>query len=186
MNKQSALKLIYEFIKSLITSLVIVLLLTNFVLKPIKVNGSSMFPTLRDQALGFSNILAFQMFGVDRFDVVIVYVDAMDEYLVKRVIGLPLETIEMRKDVLYINDVPFEERFIDVDYAAQITTPTRPFTLDFGPITLAEDEVFLMGDNRPFSSDSRMFGPFKLNKILSKDVYIFFPFNQVRWLSGVR
>ena len=72
MFKRNILPLIYEFIKSLITSLVLVLLVTNFVVKPIKVNGSSMYPTLRDQALGFSNILAYELFGIERFDVVIV------------------------------------------------------------------------------------------------------------------
>ena len=90
----------------------------------------------------------------------------------------------MRGDQLLINGSVFRETFIDEEYAQQIRTATRPFTLDFGPLTLADDEIFLMGDNRPFSSDSRMFGPFKLDKILSKDVYIFFPFDQWIWLSG--
>jgi len=184
MLKNSFVQLILEFLKSLITSLILVLLVTNFILKPIKVNGSSMFPSLHDQALGFSNILAYQLFGLNRFDVVIVYVESMDEYLVKRVIALPNETIEFKNDNLYIDGVEVQERFINSSYQQQIKTPTRNFTLDFGPVILADDEVFLMGDNRPFSSDSRIFGPFKLDAILSKDIYIFFPLNQVQWLSG--
>jgi signal peptidase I len=143
-----------------------------------------MFPTLYDQALGFSNILAFHLFGLERFDVVIVYVASMDEYLVKRVIALPNETIEVRDNVLYIDNIAQKESFLNQAYMQQLSNPNRNFTLDFGPITLNQDEVFLMGDNRPFSSDSRIFGPFKLEAILSKDVYIFFPFHQMQWLSS--
>ena len=143
-----------------------------------------MFPTLYDQSLGFSNILAFQIFGLQRFDVVIVYVASMDEYLVKRVIALPNETIEVRNNVLYIDGQIQAEDFLNQAYLEQMSNPNRNFTLDFGPIKMGENEVFLMGDNRPFSSDSRIFGPFSLDAILSKDVYIFFPFHQMQWLSG--
>lgn len=184
MLKSNFVQLVLEFLKSLITSLILVLLVTNFILKPIKVNGSSMFPTLNDQALGFSNILAYELFGLNRFDVVIVYVESMDEYLVKRVIALPNETIEFKQDILYINGTAVAEGFINPAYLQQIKTPTRNFTMDFGPVTLAENEVFLMGDNRPFSSDSRIFGSFKLDAILSKDIYIFFPLHQIQWLNG--
>ena len=112
-KKQTSL--IKEFFKSVITSLVFVLVLTNFVVKPIKVNGSSMYPTLKDQSLGFANILSYQLFGVDRFDVVIVYVEALDEYLVKRVIALPNEVVEMKDDKLYVDGVLIDQSFLNQD-----------------------------------------------------------------------
>ena len=110
-KKQTSL--IKEFFKSVVTSLVFVLVLTNFVVKPIKVNGSSMYPTLKDQSLGFANILSYQLFGVDRFDVVIVYVEALDEYLVKRVIALPNEVVEMKDDKLYVDGVLIDQSFLN-------------------------------------------------------------------------
>lgn len=172
--------LIKEFFKSVITSLVFVLVLTNFVVKPIKVNGSSMYPTLKDQSLGFANILSYQLFGVDRFDVVIVYVEALDEYLVKRVIALPNEVVEMKDDMLYVDGVLIDQSFLNQDYLKEF----NQFTTGFGPLKIGENEVFLLGDNRPYSSDSRVFGAFNLEDVIAKDTYIFYPLNEINWFKG--
>ncbi len=180
MQENKSYQLFKEFAKSVITSLIFVLVLTNFVVKPIKVNGSSMYPTLKDQSLGFSNILSYQLFGVNRYDVVIVYVESLDEYLVKRVIALPNETIEVIDNQVYINGEVIEQNFFDQSYIKDF----EPFTNSFGPITVGDDEVFLMGDNRPYSSDSRVFGAFKLSDIIAKDAYIFYPFNEINWFKG--
>ncbi len=177
-KKQTSL--IKEFFKSVITSLVFVLVLTNFVVKPIKVNGSSMYPTLKDQSLGFANILSYQLFGVDRFDVVIVYVEALDEYLVKRVIALPNEVVEMKDDRLYVDGVLIDQSFLNPDYLKEF----NQFTTSFGPLQIGENEVFLLGDNRPYSSDSRVFGAFDLEDVIAKDTYIFYPLNEINWFKG--
>lgn len=170
-----------EFGKSLIFSIIFVILFTTFIAKPIRVNGSSMFPTLIDQELGFSNVLTLKVNGIHRFDVVIVYVDQLKEYLVKRVIALPGEIVEYKNETLYIDNKPVEQKFLDAAYVAQIKKSTNAdFTNSFGPITIKPGEVWLMGDNRPFSSDSRRFGAFPIKKIVSKDAYILFPLNQIR------
>jgi signal peptidase I len=170
-----------EFGKSLIFSIIFVILFTTFIAKPIRVNGSSMYPTLIDQELGFSNVLTLKVNGVHRFDVVIVYVDQLKEYLVKRVIALPGETVEYKNETLYIDHKPVDQNFLDAAYVAKIKKSTNSdFTNSFGPITIQPGEVWLMGDNRPFSSDSRRFGAFPIKKIVSKDAYILFPLNQIR------
>lgn len=176
--------LLWEFAKSVIGSLIFVSLLTNFVVKPIQINQSSMYPTLKDQQLGFSNILTYRIYGAKRFDVVIFYAEPLHDYLVKRVIGLPGETIESRNDVLYVDGQAVAQDFLDPEYVASQTAGGQRFTNDFGPITLGADEVFLMGDNRPYSSDSRAMGPFKLSAILCKDAYIFYPLNEMRIVRG--
>jgi len=180
MKENKSYQLFIEFAKSVFTSLIFVLVLTNFVVKPIKVNGSSMYPTLKDESLGFSNILTYELFGVNRYDVVIVYVESMNEYLVKRVIGLPNETIEVQNDKVYINGVLIHQDFLNKDYVSQFPI----FTNSFESVTLGEDEVFLMGDNRPYSSDSRVFGAFKLDAIIAKDAYIFYPLDEINWFKG--
>jgi len=169
-----------EFGKSILGSLIFVMVLTNFILKPIQINQSSMYPTLKDQQLGFSNILSYRLFGLEQFDVVIVWSNQLNDYLVKRVIARPSDTIEVKNGQLYINQVLISEDFLDKTYVDSFVSP---FTQDFGPLTMGEDEVFLMGDNRPYSSDSRQFGAFKLEDILSKDVYIFYPLNELRWVG---
>jgi len=180
MKENKSYQLFIEFAKSVFTSLIFVLILTNFVVKPIKVNGDSMYPTLKDQSLGFSNILTYELFGVNRYDIVIVYVESMDEYLVKRVIGLPNETIEVKDDLVYINGELINQDFLSQDYVDQFPI----FTNGFESVTLGDDEVFLMGDNRPYSSDSRVFGAFKLEDIIAKDAYIFYPLNEINWFKG--
>jgi signal peptidase I len=180
MKENKSYQLFIEFAKSVFTSLIFVLVLTNFVVKPIKVNGDSMYPTLKDQSLGFSNILTYSLVGVNRYDIVIVYVESMDEYLVKRVIGLPNETIEVKDDKVYINGEMISQDFLDENYKSQFPI----FTIGFESVTLGDDEVFLMGDNRPYSSDSRVFGAFKLDDIIAKDAYIFYPLNEINWFKG--
>ena len=180
-EKKSAL---LEFVKSIVVSFIFVTILTQWVIKPIQVNQSSMYPTLKDQQLGFSNILSYQVFGIKRFDVVIVYAPQIDDYLVKRVIALEGETVEYRDDQLYINDVLIEEHFIDQVYFDQQKSIYGMFSRDFGPYTISQGEVFLVGDNRPYSSDSRDYGSFQVSDILCKDVIIFYPFKDIAWVKG--
>ena len=81
----------------------------------------------------------------------------------------------VREDQLLINGEVVEEPFLDSEYRAS-QSREGSFTADFGPVTLGMDEVFLMGDNRPYSSDSRRYGAFKLDQIKAKDVVVLFPF----------
>lgn len=169
---------IWEFVKMLLISIVVVFLCTRFLIRPVRVDGDSMYPTLHNNAIGFSNILTYRMQGLKRFDVAIIYVPEKKEHLVKRVIGLPGETVEYRQDQLLINGKIVEEDFFDEDYKRSQST-NGIFTQDFGPVTLAEDEYFMLGDNRPYSSDSRLYGAFKKEQIKAKDVVVLFPFQQI-------
>ena len=169
---------IWEFVKMLLISIVVGFLCTRFLIRPVRVDGDSMYPTLHNNAIGFSNILTYRMQGLKRFDVAIIYVPEKKEHLVKRVIGLPGETVEYRQDQLLINGKIVEEDFFDEDYKRSQST-NGIFTQDFGPVTLAEDEYFMLGDNRPYSSDSRWYGAFKKEQIKAKDVVVLFPFQQI-------
>ena len=169
---------ILDFLRMFLISAAVLLVVTHFVIQPIRVQGNSMFPTLHDQSVGFSNILLYHLQGLDRFDVVVVYIEEKDEFLVKRVVGLPNETIEYRADQLYVNGEAVQEDFLDPEYCATHKQGEN-FTADFGPVTLGEDEYFALGDNRPNSSDSRVYGPFKKEQIKTKDAVILFPFSQI-------
>jgi len=178
--------LFYEFASSIVIAYILVIVLTNFVVYPVHVDGTSMYPTLHNADYGFSNLLSYRSEGLQRFDVVIIYYDPLGEYLIKRVIGLPGETVEYKDDVLLINNAPVDESYLNTLYAQQFKTTGAPFTGDFGPILVKADEVFVMGDNRlpGGSTDSRTFGPLKLTNVKSKDVYIFWPLNHFRWIVG--
>lgn len=174
-------KEILDFLKMLAVSITVVFLCTQFLIRPVRVDGDSMYPTLHNNAIGFSNILTYRMQGLERFDVAIIYVPEKKEYLVKRVIGLPQETIQYIDDQLYVNGEPVAEEFFDEAYKKS-QSQNGSFTADFGPVTLGEDEYFMMGDNRPYSSDSRRYGPFKVQQIKSKNVVVLFPF---QWIGVV-
>lgn len=172
--RSSAVKEVVLFFRDLAIHLAIVLIIVNFILRPIQVRGSSMYPTLTSGSMGVSNLLGYSMDGIRRFDIVIIYLEEKNEYLVKRCVGLPGETLCFKDDVLYINGEPQSETFLNEEYK---NTFSSPFTDDYGEITLGEDEYFCVGDNRPHSTDSRYYGPFSKSQIISKGVFIFFPFS---------
>ena len=170
----SALKEILLFLRDLAIYMVIVFLMVEFLIRPIQVIGSSMYPTLNGGDRGVSNLLGYRLGHMKRFDIAIIYLDSKDEYLVKRVIGMPGETVSYTDGQLYINGEPVEEPFLDTDYAHSYD---GVFMTDVEPVTLAEDEYFCLGDNRPRSTDSRYYGPFKADKIMAKGVFIVWPFS---------
>lgn len=168
-----------DTIRIIVISFVIVFICTKFILRPVKVDGDSMYPTLQDDEFGFSYVLGALQEDFNRFDVVVANHRSDDSLWVKRIIALPGETIEYKEDKLYINGIYFEEAFLDEEYVKLRTNNhTSLFTNDFGPITLGDDEYFLMGDNRVVSHDSRSVGAFKKSDLTSKGVIVILPLNK--------
>lgn len=163
-----------SFFVEIIVCILVAFLLSNFVIRPVQVKGNSMYPTLKDESLGFSNILGRNISEIQRFDIVIVYLAEKDEYLVKRVIGLPGETVFYEDGQLYINGEAVEEDFLDEEY---VRSYGSNFMSDVSAVTLGENQYYVLGDNRPHSSDSRVYGAFSSKDILSKGIFIFFPFS---------
>ena len=91
---------------------------------------------------------------------------------IKRVVGLPGETLELRGGKVYVNGDELDEPYI-----------LRPGHQDYGPVTIEPGQVFVMGDNRPNSSDSRMFGPVSEEKIIGKAFVLLWPLSRLEWLS---
>lgn len=144
-----------------------------FFIRPVVVSGESMYPTYSDGKYGFSIKFKPALDSIKRFDVVIVNSEITNNNnWVKRVIGLPGDTIEYKNDKLFVNGEVIEETFLNKEYMEKIKEEYNGlFTEDFGPVTLGEDEYFLMGDNRRFSTDSRYVGIFNMSDITSKHVF---------------
>ncbi len=175
---------VFDLLKVFVICFVIIVLLTNFVAKPIKIEGKSMYPTLDDGQIGITNLFAVQFLDVSRFDVVIIHNEERNEYWVKRIIALPGETVEGKDDVIYINNEPIDQSFLDAAYVKENSDKDNLFTSDFGPVTLGEDEYWLMGDNRIRSEDSRIHGPFKKSELVGKDVFVFWPFEDFEYVKN--
>ena len=146
-----------------IITIILVLLVKKFVVSPIKVNGTSMMTTLHDGDIMILNIIGYRFDKINRFDIVVV--DEGNEYLIKRVIGLPGEEIEYKDNQLYINGKKVKE-----NYGSQVTEDFK--------VKVKKNSYFVLGDNRTNSLDSRHFGAFKKDRIIGKTSLIIFPFNR--------
>ena len=143
--------------------ILVVVLIKTFVVSPIRVNGASMDPTLNDKDIMLLDEISYRFSDIERFDIVVVKEE--DEYLIKRVIGLPGETVEYKNDKLYIDGKYVKEDFKHKE------------TFDFST-TLGKDEYFIMGDNRTNSTDSRVFGPISRDKIMGKTSLTILPISR--------
>lgn len=136
-------------IKELVPYIVItmiVILIRMFIISPVRVDGTSMYPTLSNNEF---LLLSKYDQSYDRFDIVVL--KYRNERLVKRIIGLPGETVEYKNNTLYINGKEMEEPFIN--------TNTDDFNLnELGYDKIPENYYFVVGDNRGSSLDSRMIG----------------------------
>lgn len=159
--KENKTKRIIELLESIVIAALICFLLFNFVFIRVQVKKTSMNPTLNDGDNGFSFIITKNI-KLNRFDIVVAEND--DKLIVKRLIGMPNETIEYKDNVLYIDGVEYEEEYLG-------DVKTNDFKVELG-----EDEYYLLGDNREVSKDSRFVGPFSKEDIKASHVFVFYPF----------
>ena len=160
----------FDFVFTIIVCLVIAKLITSFVFLSVMVDGNSMHSTLKNCDRGITDGFFYKFFGVDRFDIVIIEHDNFDEKLVKRVIGLPGETIRYEKGVLYVNGEKVEESFLTEETKLKTVTTYGNDTFE---ITLKNDEYYVLGDNRGNSTDSRYFGPIHSSQIKGNGMLLF-------------
>ncbi|MUV36296.1 Signal peptidase I [Lentibacillus sp. JNUCC-1] len=158
-----------EWAKAILIAIVIGLLLQNFVMATSVVEGESMDPTLEDGERVIFNKFIYLIDSPERGDIVIIQHPSKN--YVKRVIGLPGETIEMQNHILYIDDQEVAQDFIGNEAINS--------TGNFGPIHIPEDSYFVMGDNRAKSRDSRNgLGLIKEEDIIGRSELIYYPFDQ--------
>lgn len=157
-----------EILKTIVIALVIALLIRTFIFSIAKVNQTSMYPTLNNKdALVASSFYKFTD-NKKRGDIIIFKLPDENRLLIKRIVGLPNENIEIKNGKIYINKKLYEEDYLKYDSYTQS---------DKSIFKLKEDEYFVLGDNRTpdGSIDSRIFGPIKKDYIKSKAVFRIFP-----------
>jgi signal peptidase I len=162
--------------KSVFIAFAIVVIVRTFVFAPYIVDGASMEPTLHDQEKIFVNKVNTD--NIEREAIVII--KGEDENYVKRIIGLPGDTIEIRDDQLLINGAPHSEKYLE-ENRELANEQGSVLTGDFGPIFVPKGHYFVLGDNRLRSMDSRNgLGFIKKEKIVGVSEFVFFPFSDVR------
>lgn len=165
-------KEVIEWIKSLLSAVIIALIIVKFIFAFTVVDGRSMMPTLLDRDRLIE--LKFDKYFRDykRGDIVVIKdkIQTDGNYYVKRIVGLPGEHLELVNGDVYIDGKMLEEKY----------TEDGIFTEGDVNITLSDDEFFVMGDNRQHfaSRDSRAFGPIKKDTIGGRCVFRIFPFSR--------
>jgi signal peptidase I len=163
--------------KSLFIAFGMSFVVRTFLFAPYVVDGASMEPTLHNQEKIFVNKLNLTD-SFSRGEIVII--KGKEANYVKRIIGLPGDTVLMKNDNLYINGILFKEPYLSQnrELAKQMGSQ---LTGDFGPITVPKNKFFVMGDNRLKSKDSRNgLGYFTKEEIVGQSEFVFFPFSQIR------
>jgi signal peptidase I len=147
-----------------------------FLYQPVKVEGTSMAPLISDQERIFINKLVYKFEPISRGDVVVFwYPNDRTKSFIKRVVGLPGETVEIRQGRVYVDEKPLEEPYI---------LPAYLDSNNYPPFHVPQREYFVMGDHRDSSNDSRMFGPVRAEYIYGKAVFAYWPMDHFGSLSG--
>ncbi|WP_419465884.1 signal peptidase I [Bacillus spongiae] len=176
---------VWEWTRALLIAAGIAAIIRFFLFSPIVVDGSSMVPTLQSGERMIMNKISYHFKEPDRFDIIVFHAPGNKDYI-KRVIGLPGDEIKYQNDVLYINGEAYEEPYLD-EYKAMFegNNYTEDFTLEgvMSENTVPEGHVFVLGDNRPVSQDSRTIGPIKMEDVVGSTNIVFWPFNDVRYVK---
>jgi signal peptidase I len=146
-----------EVFQVMAPALVLALVVHLFLAQATVVYGQSMEPNLHAQQRLIVDKLSYRIHSPQRNDIVVVDLPSMDEMLVKRIVALPGERVEVRGGVVYVNDVPIPEPY-----------PHDRTAYDMAPITLGPLSYFVMGDNRGNSNDSRSFGPITRDEVVGR------------------
>lgn len=170
------LLIVLDWLKTFLFVILLGVLLTAFVIQRNTISGPSMEPTLNHQDQIFVEKIS-KNFSIKRGD--IITIDKTDPsnpdtLLIKRVVALPGERIQINNGAVYIDGNMLEETYLPDGLVTNIDK-----TLDFCDVSLKEDQYFVLGDNRILSRDSRKFGPIEQNQIIGKVLIRFYPLDQI-------
>ena len=161
--------------RDLLIAIGLALVIIVFLYQPVKVEGTSMATLLSDQERIFINKVVYRFEPIQRGDVVVFWYPLdRSKSFIKRVVGLPGETVEIRQGAVYVNSKAIPEPYVPPQYED---------LSDFGPVRVPRDNYFVMGDHRISSNDSRVFGPVADRYIYGRAVFAYWPVDHFGSLS---
>ncbi len=174
-RKKSGTRRLTEYAVILLVAFVVVFgVLRPFVVKSFWIPSESMVPTLEVGDRIFVNRFIYRFIEPERGDIVVFDSLETDDELIKRVVAVPGDRVRVRNGKLRVNG-----DFPDEPYAVPMVFPDGSF---FGPARVPEGEVFVMGDNRPNSHDSRFFGPVPIENIQGEAFFRFWPPSRIGFM----
>ncbi len=167
---------LFEVLQTVALALGIFAIVYLFLLQPHQVRGHSMDPNFYDGEYLLTDKLSYRIGEPKRGDVVVFAAPpTRNEDFIKRIVGLPGDTIAIKAGKVWLNDKELQENYLP----ATILTFGGPFLSEEKIFTLGQDEYFMFGDNRGHSSDSRFWGPIKKEDIIGRAWIVYWPPNKI-------
>ena len=172
-SKRSGTRNLVEWVVVVVSALLVAVLVKTFLVQAFYIPSPSMTPTLHVDDRVLVNKLSYDLHGVHRGDIVVFKSPqpAPEKDLIKRVIGLPGEVVEARDGHVVVDGEELEEGYL----------PDGVETAPFGPVTITPNHYWVMGDNRPNSSDSRVFGAIPESLIIGRAFVKVWPLGSFRF-----
>ncbi|MFZ5376904.1 MAG: signal peptidase I [Patescibacteria group bacterium] len=166
-----------DIFETVVIALSIFLVVYLFFLQPHQVNGQSMVPNFQSGEYVLTDKISYKMGNPQRGEVVVFHAPEAARCpkgtgcdFIKRVIALPGETVEVKDNTIFVNGVALNESYIPDDFEIPAGAFTKGVSVTMGP-----DEYFVCGDNRPYSSDSRAWGPINKSHIVGRAFFRYWP-----------
>ena len=166
---------IFDFLQSIVVVMSIMVMIYLFVMSPQEIKGASMEPSFFDKEYILTNKILFKLRDPVRGDVIIFKSPANPEIdYIKRVIGLPGDTVALKQNAIFVNDVKIEEPYL----SPGITIFGGSYLGENQEVVIPPGKYFVLGDNRPHSADSREFGPIPKEDFIGKAFLRYWPFTR--------
>jgi signal peptidase I len=172
-RRRSALATLVSWLRDLLLAILIAVIVIVFLYQPVKVEGTSMMPSLADQERIFVNkfIYRFGIGQIERGDLVVFWFPGeRSKSYIKRVIGVPGDVVEIDRGTLIRNGQPLEEDYVPPEYRDRLSMP---------PKRVEPDRYFVLGDHRNSSNDSRTWGLVPRSCIYGKAVFVYWPLDKI-------
>lgn len=171
---QKILKTVFDFLQLIVMALAVFVVCYLFVFQPSQVKGQSMDPNFKDGELLITEKITYRFRDPQRGEVIIFKSPKNPEVdYIKRVIALPQDRVMLSNNTFYINGSPLQEDYIKVN------TSEGTYLKEGQEIVIPEGYILAIGDNRPHSSDSRELGPIKIDSIIGKAIFRYWPISSL-------
>lgn len=170
--------LLFDLVQTLVIAGAIFVVIYAFLFRPYQVNGHSMDPTFQNGEYVLTNLITLRLGPLKRGDIVVFVAppDKEKDYI-KRIIGLPGDKVKLLNGSVYLNGQKLDQLSF---LSSEVRTNGGSFLSDGDEVVVPEEQYFVMGDNREFSSDSREWGFVTKNAIIGKSFFVYWPINHMR------
>ncbi len=181
---QKLYRILIDAIETLLVAGSVFVVVYMFLVKPFQVNGLSMYPTFDDKEGILTNLITLRISPIRRGDIIVfnaIAANQPEKDFIKRVIGLPGETVMIKAGDVYLNGNKFDQSAFLKD---DVKTFGGSFLHEATPVTVPTDSYFVMGDNRPYSSDSREWGFVTKSAIIGESWIVYWPPNKISVINN--